>query len=371
MRRRRQRPPPLGRARAAVLWERLWPALVPSLSVLGLFAALALSDLLSFLPGWLHALVLLAFAAALAYGVLRGWASFRPVSEAEARHRLELDNALEHRPLTALDDRLAAGADDAAAVALWRLHIQRMAEAARGLGVGLPSAGPGPPRSPRPQGFRGVAPGGRRGRRARRSVRSPDPRPGSPVRGGRRRTGERRGMDHAARLYPPGAAVPGPRHAAADGSAQASRRQRRAGPGGWPRFRPAAQGGRARRRLRGHRVGRRAGELPRRGGHRGGPPAGRRAGGPGTGGLAPGRGPGRSARGLIHDAAGGQRSWPSRDRVPGPRRLRPDRRGGGGPPRRRTRRDGRRGRTAARRFRSICPSASPGRRRPRAATSAT
>ena len=141
MRRRRQRPPPLGRARAAVLWERLWPALVPSLSVLGLFAALALSDLLSFLPGWLHALVLLAFAAALAYGVLRGWASFRPVSEAEARHRLELDNALEHRPLTALDDRLAAGADDAAAVALWRLHIQRMAEAARGLGVGLPSPG--------------------------------------------------------------------------------------------------------------------------------------------------------------------------------------------------------------------------------------
>jgi len=131
----------LGRAWAVVLWERLWPAVVPALSVLGLFAALALSDLLVFLPSWLHSVVLLVFAAALAYGALRGWASFRPVDESEARHRLELDNALNHRPLTALDDRLAAGADDDAAVALWRLHLQRMAKAARGLRVGLPAPG--------------------------------------------------------------------------------------------------------------------------------------------------------------------------------------------------------------------------------------
>ena len=47
MRERRQRPLPLplGRAWAAILWERLWPSVVPALSVLGLFAALALSDL--------------------------------------------------------------------------------------------------------------------------------------------------------------------------------------------------------------------------------------------------------------------------------------------------------------------------------------
>ena len=143
LQRPRQRPLalPLGRAWAAVLWERLWPAVVPALSVLGLFAALALSDLLVVLPGWLHAVVLLAFVAALAYGALRGWAFFRPVEEGEARHRLELVNALDHRPLTALDDHLAAGADDAAAVALWRLHLRRMAEAARGLRVGPPAPG--------------------------------------------------------------------------------------------------------------------------------------------------------------------------------------------------------------------------------------
>ncbi len=141
LRRKNALPLPLGRAWAAVLWERLWPAMVPALLVLGLFAALALSDLLVFLPGWLHGVVLLAFAAALAYGVYRGWGSFRPVEEGEARHRLELDNALDHRPLTALDDRLAAGADDAAAVALWRLHLRRMAERARSLKVGPPAPG--------------------------------------------------------------------------------------------------------------------------------------------------------------------------------------------------------------------------------------
>ena len=75
------RPVPLGRAWAAVLWERLWPAVVPALSVLGLFAALALSDLLVVLPGWLHTVALVAFAAALVYGVVRGWTSFRPVQE--------------------------------------------------------------------------------------------------------------------------------------------------------------------------------------------------------------------------------------------------------------------------------------------------
>jgi uncharacterized protein (TIGR02302 family) len=141
MRNKRPLPLPLGRAWAAVLWERLWPAVVPALCVLGLFAALALSDLLVALPGWLHGVVLAAFAAALAYAAYRGWASFRPIEEGEARHRLELDNALDHRPLTALDDRLAAGADDGAAVALWRLHQRRMAESARGLKVGPPAPG--------------------------------------------------------------------------------------------------------------------------------------------------------------------------------------------------------------------------------------
>src|SRR5438105_11625737 len=45
-------------ARAALLWERVWPAAWPALCVLGGFAVLALFDLLSWLPGFGHAGVL-------------------------------------------------------------------------------------------------------------------------------------------------------------------------------------------------------------------------------------------------------------------------------------------------------------------------
>jgi hypothetical protein len=50
-------------ARAALLWERVWPACWPALAVLGTFLVLALFDLLPLLPGVLHAALLLGFGA--------------------------------------------------------------------------------------------------------------------------------------------------------------------------------------------------------------------------------------------------------------------------------------------------------------------
>ena len=131
-------------ARAALAWERLWPALWPAAAVAGLFLAAALSDVLLLLPGWLHLLVLLAFAAALATALWHGRRGWKPIDDARVRHRLERDNELPHRPLTALGDRLAAGAEDPAARALWRVHLWRIASAARGLRVRAPA--PGVPR---------------------------------------------------------------------------------------------------------------------------------------------------------------------------------------------------------------------------------
>src|SRR5437868_5136697 len=62
-------------ARAALLWERVWPAAWPPLAVIGIFAVLALFDIFAALPGWLHIAVLamlaLAFAAAIAWGLRR------------------------------------------------------------------------------------------------------------------------------------------------------------------------------------------------------------------------------------------------------------------------------------------------------------
>lgn len=131
-------------ARAALAWERIWPAAWPGLAVVGGFAVLALFDLLPGLPGWAHATVLVLFAAALAAAILWGvWrrAGFRGWPDRlAARRRIEVASGLRHRPLQALGDRPSTSLDGAAA-SLWAAHQRRMAEAARRLRVGWPMAG--------------------------------------------------------------------------------------------------------------------------------------------------------------------------------------------------------------------------------------
>jgi uncharacterized protein (TIGR02302 family) len=129
-------------ARAALLWERIWPAAWPALCVLGTFAVLALFDLLPLLPGWAHAVALgafaLGFATAAAWGA-RGAASGGWPDLAAARRRIERMSGLLHRPLAALADQPSAPLDEGAA-RLWAAHRQRMAAAARRLRVGWPAA---------------------------------------------------------------------------------------------------------------------------------------------------------------------------------------------------------------------------------------
>ena len=131
----------MGLARAALIWERLWPCVWPATGIVALFVAMALLDLLPMLPFWLHSLVLVGFAVAFGFMVRGAATGFHPVDEQTARHRLERDSGLQHRPLTAIHDRLATGAEDAVAQSLWRGHLKRMAEAVARLRVGLPSPG--------------------------------------------------------------------------------------------------------------------------------------------------------------------------------------------------------------------------------------
>ncbi|WP_042690775.1 TIGR02302 family protein [Azospirillum sp. B506] len=126
----------LAQARAALLWERLGPALWAPLSVLGAFLALALLNLPVLLPGWLHGLVLLGLAAAFLLSLAVGLRRFRAPAEDEARRRLERDSGLSHRPLHTLRDRPAG--NDPTAQALWRLHQERTRAAMRGLRVSWP-----------------------------------------------------------------------------------------------------------------------------------------------------------------------------------------------------------------------------------------
>ena len=127
-------------ARLALAWERVWPALWPTIFVVGAFGALALFDIPARLPDWAAALLLGLFVAALIVTLTRAVRAMHAPSRDAARRRLETESALAHRPLAALEDTLAS-ADDPATAALWREHLARMAAAARNLRVGVPRAG--------------------------------------------------------------------------------------------------------------------------------------------------------------------------------------------------------------------------------------
>ncbi|HKR18798.1 MAG TPA: TIGR02302 family protein [Stellaceae bacterium] len=127
-------------ARLALGWERIWPALWPTIFVVGVFLALALFGVPARLPDGAAAALLGLFVAALIVTLTRAARELRPPSRNAARRRLEIASDLAHRPLATLEDTLAS-ADDPATVALWRAHQSRMAAAARTLRIGVPRAG--------------------------------------------------------------------------------------------------------------------------------------------------------------------------------------------------------------------------------------
>lgn len=123
----------VGLAWLALAWESLWPRLVPLLSAVALFVAAAHLDVFAGLDPWVHTGLLATLAVAfggLAWWRLRGlsW----PTREQSIR-RLERDSNVPHRPLVAVQDRLAAGENDVMSAALWQAHRRREAERLAGL----------------------------------------------------------------------------------------------------------------------------------------------------------------------------------------------------------------------------------------------
>lgn len=128
-------------ARAAIFWERLWPAVAPALGIAALFVIVALSGLLPLLPGWLHLVVLALFACAGCVAVAWAITRVRLPAVSEGERRLERASGLTHRPLTSLTDRPASGVGDPAAEALWAAHQKRAASALAKVRVGVPHPG--------------------------------------------------------------------------------------------------------------------------------------------------------------------------------------------------------------------------------------
>lgn len=125
--------------RAALVVERLVQALWLPVSVAALAFTAWAFDLHTLLPGdaliWVTGVVLLGVLAALVAGFWR----FRWPTQAQAQARV--DAHLPGRPLAALTDRQALGADDPASAALWQAHLARMSRAAAGARAQGPQPG--------------------------------------------------------------------------------------------------------------------------------------------------------------------------------------------------------------------------------------
>ena len=126
-------------ARAAILFEAVWPALWPPLAVTGVFICAALLDLPPLLPAALHVALLALVALAFVGLLIRGVRHIRLPDDGAADRRLETRSGLVHRPLSVLTDKPAT--EDPVGAALWRVHATRALTQIGRLHVGLPRPG--------------------------------------------------------------------------------------------------------------------------------------------------------------------------------------------------------------------------------------
>jgi uncharacterized protein (TIGR02302 family) len=113
--------------RIVLFWERLWPAILPALSIAYIIMIISLFGLWRFIPAWLHWTTITLSAGVLASLLWRDLRNLRFPSRRAAQVRLEEDGHAAHTPLQALDDRPF----DAPASALWCAHIEASRERAR------------------------------------------------------------------------------------------------------------------------------------------------------------------------------------------------------------------------------------------------
>ena len=125
---------------AAMVWERLWPALWPLTGTIALFLVAAVFDVYSWVPGWLHLLALVGFGAGIVWSVRSAIHEFRWPEARAAHRRLERSSGLAHRPLETLVDEMS-GARDPGTKSLWHAHKDRAWATIAKLRVGAPQAG--------------------------------------------------------------------------------------------------------------------------------------------------------------------------------------------------------------------------------------
>jgi uncharacterized protein (TIGR02302 family) len=123
------------RARMALYWERLWAAAYPVVMVLALFTMAVLTGLLTLLPDLARYAALIAFALAFLW-TLRPLLRLAFPARGEALRRIETSSALDHRPVSASEDKAANPSPLASAI--WEEHVARQLARLKHLRAGTP-----------------------------------------------------------------------------------------------------------------------------------------------------------------------------------------------------------------------------------------
>jgi uncharacterized protein (TIGR02302 family) len=128
----------VGRARLNLLWEAIWPRLVPLAVLALLFAAISWLGLWRLTTAPVRYGILVGFAVALAYYLVR-LVRFALPTRAAAFARVEQATGAPHRPATSFSDEMATGTGDPMAEALWMAHRRRLLAAMDRLRAGVPT----------------------------------------------------------------------------------------------------------------------------------------------------------------------------------------------------------------------------------------
>ncbi len=127
-------------SRTALFAERAWSAFMPLVLAVVAFLAVTFFGLWQAMPVWLHALLLMLFAAAFVYVVRYAWRSLYLPQRDAALLRLERDSGIRHEALQALEDELPGAVHDPDTEAFWKAHRERLFERVKALQVSLPTS---------------------------------------------------------------------------------------------------------------------------------------------------------------------------------------------------------------------------------------
>jgi uncharacterized protein (TIGR02302 family) len=110
------------RTRMVMVWESVWPCLIPALSIGLLVIGLTLTGVFELLPATGHIILLSMLSVAALVSIVLPWRHFKRPTRRDVLQRIEIDNHLDNNPLQSLEDHVP-DTDDPLTSYLWQRQL--------------------------------------------------------------------------------------------------------------------------------------------------------------------------------------------------------------------------------------------------------